>query len=352
MTWLGRPLALDWIECYYSVSSLAVNLDVPETRMRKKILVSKGLPHQALDLLRDEDVDYNGFERALPKAELIARLRGREGLICQIVDTVDDEVLASESLRVVANIAVGFNNIDVAAARRRGIVVTNTPDVLTETTADFTWALLMAVARRVVEADAFVRSGQWGTWDFNLLLGADIHGKTLGLLGFGRIGCAVARRAHGFAMRVLYHDALRAEAAVERELGATYAPAADVLAQADFVSLHVPLLPETRHLIDEATLRAMKPTAVLINAARGPIVDEGALVRALREGWIAGAGLDVFEAEPAVHPGLRELRNVVLSPHIASASSDTRVAMATLAVRNCLAVLAGQPPLTPVAVPP
>jgi glyoxylate reductase len=318
--------------------------------MSKKILVSRGLPQAARDLIpSDVDVDYNGFERPLPKAELIERLRGRAGLICQIVDAVDDEVLGSEGLRVVANVAVGYNNIDIAAARRRGIAVTNTPDVLTETTADFAWALLMAAARRVVEADRFVRAGRWKTWDYNLLLGADIHGKTLGVLGFGRIGRAVARRARGFGMRILYSDAVRVDPQVERELGALFTAVPDLLAQSDFVSLHTPLLPETRHLIDERALRGMKKSAILVNAARGPIVDEAALVRALTEGWIAGAGLDVFEREPEVHPGLLALENVALAPHIASASSQTRVDMAVLAVRNCLAVLDGKPPLTPVA---
>jgi len=317
--------------------------------MTTKILVSRGLPAAARDLIpSDIDVDYNGFERALPKQELVSRLKGRQGLICQIVDTVDDDVRSCTGLRVVANVAVGYNNVDIAAARRRGIVVTNTPDVLTETTADFAWALLMAAARRVVEADSFVRSGQWKTWDYNLLLGADVYGKTLGVLGFGRIGRAVARRARGFDMRILYHDAVRVEPRVESELGAVFTPMTDVLAQSDFVSLHTPLLPETRHLINEQALRTMKKSAILINAARGPIMDEDALVRALTEGWIAGAGLDVFEREPEIHAGLLPLKNVVIAPHIASASSQTRVAMATLAVRNCLAVLNGQPPLTPV----
>ena len=317
--------------------------------MTTKILVSRGLPTAARDLIpSDIDVDYNGFERGLPKQELVSRLKGRQGLICQIVDTVDDDVLSCTGLRVIANVAVGYNNIDIAAARRRGIVVTNTPDVLTETTADFAWALLMAAARRVVEADSFVRSGQWKTWDYNLLLGADVYGKTLGVLGFGRIGRAVARRARGFDMRILYHDAVRVEPGVESELGAIFTPMTDVLARSDFVSLHTPLLPETRHLINEQALRTMKKSAILINAARGPIMDENALVRALTEGWIAGAGLDVFEREPKIHAGLLPLKNVVVAPHIASASSQTRVAMATLAVRNCLAVLNGQPPLTPV----
>ena len=318
--------------------------------MAKKILISRGLPTAARELIPPSvEVDYNGFERALSKDELLSKLSGCQGLICQIVDSIDEDVLATPGLRVVSNIAVGYNNIDVAAARRRGVVVTNTPDVLTETTADFAWALLMAAARRVVEADRFARSGAWKTWDYNLLLGHDVHGKTLGILGFGRIGRALARRALGFRMRVLYHDAVRAEPAAEREAGAIFTPFPDVLAQSDFVSVHTPLLPETRHLIDERALRAMKRTAIVVNAARGPVIDEAALVRALGEGWIAGAGLDVFEHEPAIHPGLLPLANVVLAPHIASGSRETRLAMATLAVRNCLAVLDGQPPLTPVA---
>jgi len=281
----------------------------------------------------------------------MARLKGKEGLICQITDTIDDEVLAAApDLKVVSNIAVGYNNIDVTAARRRNIVVTNTPDVLTETTADFAWALLMAAARRVVEADAYTRSGQWRRWQWDLLWGLDVYGKTLGVLGFGRIGRAVARRALGFNMRVLYHDTVRADTAVERELRATHVGKETLLAESDFVTLHTLLTPETRHLIDERALRLMKKSAILVNAARGPIVDEAALVRALTEKWIAGAGLDVFEEEPRVHPGLLALtQHVVLAPHLASASFDTRIAMATLAVKNCLAVLEGKPPLTPVA---
>jgi glyoxylate reductase len=318
--------------------------------MAKSVLVSNVLPKEALDLIpKDISVDYNSTDTPLPKSQLLTRLKGKDGLICHIVSAIDEEVLAATpTLKVVANVAVGYNNIDVAAARRRGVVVTNTPDVLTETTADFAWALLMAAARRVVEADRFARSGQWQRWQWDLLWGADVHGKTLGVLGFGRIGRAVARRASGFDMRVLYHDAIRPEPAVERELRATYAEPETILREADFVTLHTPLLPETRHLISERTLRLMKRTAILVNAARGPIVDEAALVRALKEGWIAGAGIDVFEDEPRIHPGLPPLPNVVLAPHIASASRDTRIAMATLAVRNCLAVLDGQPALTPV----
>jgi glyoxylate reductase len=316
----------------------------------KSLLVSNALPGEALRLIPgDASVDYNDSLDALPKPELIARLRGKDGLICHIISSIDDEVLAAApTVKVVANVAVGYNNIDVAAAHRRGVVVTNTPDVLTETTADFAWALLMATARRVVEADHFARSGQWHRWQWDLLLGADVHGKTLGLVGFGRIGRAVARRALGFNMRVLYQDAVGADVAVERELSVSRKELEAVLREADFVSLHTPFLPETRHLMNERTLRLMKKSAILVNASRGPVVDEAALVRALQEGWIAGAGLDVFEEEPKIHPGLIPLTNVVLAPHIASASSDTRVAMATLAVRNCLAVLEGKPPLTPV----
>ena len=318
----------------------------------KSILVSRGCEPDALALIpKDIEVDCNGAAEALPKQDLIGRLKGKHGLICQITDTIDDEVLAaSPHLKVVSNIAVGYNNIDVAAAKRRNIVVTNTPDVLTETTADFAWALLMAAARRVVEADAYARSGQWKRWQWDLLWGVDVHGKTLGVLGFGRIGRAVARRAQGFNMRILYHDTVRADAAAERELRATYVDKDTLFAEADFVTIHTLLTPDTRHLVDARLLRSMKKTAIVVNAARGPIVDEAALVQALTEKWIAGAGLDVFEEEPQIHSGLLGLKErVVLAPHLASASYDTRLAMATLAVKNCLAVLDGKPALTPVA---
>ena len=318
--------------------------------MPKSILISNVLPEQALRLIPSAiSVEFNDSDQPLPKAELIRRLKGKDGLICHIISTVDEEVFAAApGLKVVSNVAVGFNNIDVVAARRRGVVVTNTPDVLTETTADFAWALLIAAARRVVEADQFARSGQWTRWQWDLLWGNDVHGKTLGIIGFGRIGRAVARRALGFGMRVLYHDAVRADRGTEQELNASYAEPELLLRESDFVSLHTLYSPETRHLINERNLRLMKRTAILVNAARGPIVDEAALVRALTEGWIAGAGLDVFEDEPKIHPGLLGLKNVTLAPHIASASLDTRLAMATLAVRNCLAVLDGKPAITAV----
>src|SRR5207253_3435183 len=298
--------------------------------MAKSILVSNVLPAEALGIIpREVTVDYNDTEAGLSKTELIARLRGKDGLICHIISKIDDEVLAAApTVKVVANVAVGYNNIDVVAARRRGVVVTNTPDVLTETTADFAWALLMATARRVVEADGYVRAGKWHRGEFRRLLGGDVHGKTLGVIGCGRIGRAVARRALGFDMRVVYCDTVRADRAAEAELRATFVDKAVLLRESDFVTLHCLLTPETRHLIDAEALRAMKPTAYLINAARGPIVDEAALVRALTERWIAGAGLDVFEAEPTVYPGLLGLDNVVLAPHIASASEATRQKMA------------------------
>jgi len=319
--------------------------------MPKRILISNTLPREALGVIpSDVDVDYHDSELAFSKAELIKRLQGRGGLVCHILSTIDEEVLAAvPGLRVVCNVAVGFNNIDVAAARRHGVVVTNTPDVLTETTADFAWALLMAAGRRVVEADRYVRAGEWQSWKWGLLWGTDVHGKTLGVVGFGRIGRAMARRAQGFGMRVLYHDAVRADPAVEGELNARATDLETLLRESDYVTLHTLLTPDTRHLINERTLRLMKRSAVLVNASRGPVVDEPALVRALTEGWIAGAGLDVFEDEPNIHPGLLPLANVTLAPHIGSASLETRIAMATLAIRNCLAVLDGKPPLTPVS---
>ncbi len=314
------------------------------------LLISRSLPDQAIARARSRaDVDLHKGDKPLGKADLIARLKGCQGLVCLITDAIDSQVLdACPDLKVVSNVAVGFNNIDVAAATKRGVVVTNTPDVLTETTADFAWTLLMATARRVVEADRYVREGKFTQWEFMVLLGGDVSGKTLGIIGFGRIGRAMARRALGFDMRVLYQDAVAADSAAERELKATRSDTATLLRESDFVTIHTPLLPETRHLINAESLKTMKKTAYLVNASRGPVVDEAALVQALKEGWIAGAGLDVFEEEPKVHPGLLDLPNAVLAPHIASASSETRVKMATLAVDNCLAVLEGTTPPTPV----
>ncbi len=314
------------------------------------VLISRLLPEPAVALARSRaEVDAYDVDGAMPRPDLLERLQGKQGLICVISEAVDQALLdASPELRVVSNVAVGYNNVDVAACTKRGVVVTNTPDVLTDTTADFAWTLLMATARRVVEADRYVRDGRFEQWEYMVLLGGDIHGKTLGVVGFGRIGRAMARRARGFGMRVLYQDAVAADAATEHELNATRVDLATLLRESDFVTLHTPLIPETRHLINADSLKTMKKTAYLINAARGPVVDEGALVSALKEGRIAGAGLDVFEGEPRVHPGLVELSNVVLAPHIASGSLETRLKMATLAVENCLAVLEGKTPPTPV----
>lgn len=313
---------------------------------KPKVYVTRLLPGEALSRLEGEcEVEVNPEERAPTKEEIIEHVRDKDGLLCLLTDKVDSEVMDSApNLKVISNYAVGFDNIDVKAATERGIVVTNTPGVLTETTADLAWALLMAVARRIVEADKFTREGKFKGWSPTLLLGSDVYGKTLGIIGFGRIGRAVARRAKGFEMRVLYYDIERAPEEVERELNAQYVDLEALLKEADYISIHAPLTPETHHMIGERELKMMKPTAYLINTARGPIVDERALVRALKEGWIAGAALDVYENEPELTPGLAELPNVVLAPHIGSASAETRTKMAEMAVSNLLSVLKGERP--------
>lgn len=312
-----------------------------------RIYVTRRLPDAALALLRSQaDVTlWPTDEVPPPREELLGQIRDKDGLLCLLTDLIDTAVLdAAPRLRVVSNYAVGFDNIDVAAATERGIAVTNTPGVLTETTADFAFALMLSAARRVVEADRYTRAGKWRSWEPMLLLGQDLYGATLGLVGLGRIGAAVARRARGFDMSILYHDVIRREG-LESELGLRYAPLEEVLRQADFVSVHVPLTPRTRHLIGEAQLRVMKQTAILVNTARGAIVDTSALYRALVEGWIGGAGLDVFEVEPVSpdHP-LLAVECAVLAPHIASASVATRTKMALIAADNLLRTLAGSPP--------
>lgn len=311
-----------------------------------RILVTKRVFPEAVELLRrDFDVDYNGTDRVLPAGELVERARGAAAVVSQLTDRLGADVIAQlDGVRVIANVAVGYDNIDVAAATARGIAVTNTPGVLTETTADFAFALLMAAARRIPEAHAFVHSGQWRTWIIDLLAGQDVHGATLGIFGLGRIGAAVARRGRGFGMRILYCDDRPAPPELERELEARRVTKEKLLRESDFVSLHVPLTPATRHLIGAAELALMKPTAVLINTARGPVVDEAALADVLEKRTIWAAGLDVFEQEPTVHPKLLGLPNVVLAPHIASASFATRRRMSLMAAENAIAALSGRRP--------
>ncbi|MDR7435099.1 MAG: D-glycerate dehydrogenase [Armatimonadota bacterium] len=318
---------------------------------KPKVYVTRRLPGEAMDLLYQRtQVTVWGEDAVPPPKEVIKReVADAEGLISLVTDPIDAEVMdAAPKLRVISNYAVGYDNIDIPAATARGIVVTHTPGVLTETVADFTFALILAAARRVVEADRFTREGKWKSWEPMLFLGQDVYGATLGLVGLGRIGSAVARRAKGFNMRVLYYDVVRRED-LERELGLEFTDLPTLLRESDFVSIHTPLTPETRHLIGAKELNLMKPTAILINTARGPIVDTIALAHALRERRIWAAGIDVFETEPVPpdHP-LLQLDNVVVAPHIASASIATRTKMALLAVENLLSVLEGRVPPHPV----
>ena len=283
-------------------------------------------------------------EHELPVAELARLVADVEAIIPMGAHPIPEPVIAAAPrLRIVAVAAVGYNIVDVAAATRRSILVTNTPGVLTETTADMAWALMLGVARRVPESDRFVRAGKWTGVYWSQLMGADVHGTTLGIIGLGRIGQAIARRAQGFGMRVLYHKRTP-DPEAERRVGAEYRAKADLLREADFVVLSIPLTEETRHLIGAAELALMKPTAFLVNVARGPVVDEAALVEALRSKRIAGAGLDVFEEEPTIHPGLLGLENLALTPHIGSASGATRRRMATRAAENCVAAFEGHRP--------
>jgi glyoxylate reductase len=314
--------------------------------MKPKVFVSRRIPQEGLDVvLAACDVEVNGDDDHLSQTELIDRVKGHDGLLCLLTDDINDAILgASPQLKVVANVAVGYNNIDVQAATRRRIIITNTPGVLDDTTADFTWCLLLASARRLAESERYARAGRYTGWGIMLLCGQDVFGKTIGICGLGRIGRGVAKRARGFEMRILYTDALRAPADVERELGAQFVDKEMLFREADFVTLHVPLLPETHHYVSMRELKLMKKTAHLINASRGPVVDEAALVQALRERWIAGAGLDVYEHEPQMAPGLMDLDNVTLAPHIASASVETRTKMAVMAATNLVEALQGRKP--------
>jgi glyoxylate reductase len=289
-------------------------------------------------------MDYWTPPERISREELLKRVADKEGLICLLTEKVDEELLsAAPKLRIASTVSVGYDNIDPAACTKHKVVATNTPGVLDDTTADFAWTLLMAVARRLVEGDTLARSGNWTGWDLDQLVGADVWGKTLGIVGFGRIGKAMARRALGFQMKVIYADEKQAPEPVEKELRAEYRGMNSLLAEADFVSLHVPLLPETRGMFDGPRFHKMKPTAYLINTSRGAVVDEAALVHALESGKIAGAALDVFENEPFIHPGLKR-PNVVLAPHIASASIETRTKMACMAAENVVALFKGKQP--------
>jgi glyoxylate reductase len=315
---------------------------------RPRVFVSRVIPDAGLRLLREHaDVTVWPHDRPPRRDELIAECKQKDALVCLLTEKVDASVLAAmPTVRIVANVAVGFDNLDVGAGTAAGVVMTNTPGVLDETTADLAFALLMTCARRLVEGDRLMRTGTWGGWGILQLLGQDVHHATLGIVGFGRIGRALARRAAGFSMSVVYADAIPAPQQVEKELGVRRVPMDELLASADFVSLHVPLMPETHHLIDAAALRAMKRTAILINTSRGSVVEEAALVSALRDRTIAAAGLDVYEFEPKVSPELLTLPNVVVLPHIGSASVATRDKMAEIAVKNVIAFFAGERPQT------
>jgi glyoxylate reductase len=317
-----------------------------------RIVVTRRIPEPALELLRGAgDVWLSPHDRPMTTAELHAAVAGADAVVTLLHDRVDDAFLdaAGPSLRVVANVAVGYDNIDVPACGRRGVAATNTPGVLVDATADIAMALILMSTRRLGEAERMVREGGTWSWSMFFMLGAGLQGKTLGIVGLGQIGAATARRARAFGMGIAYAGRRRADAALESELGAAMLDLDELLATADVVSLHTPLSDVTRHLIDARRLALMKPTAHLVNTSRGPVVDEAALAAALRAGTIAGAGLDVFEREPEIDPGLRGLENVVLIPHLGSATIETRTAMGVLAAQNAVAVLAGKPPVTPIA---
>lgn len=316
--------------------------------MKPKVLVTRRIPDEGMKLIEGKfDLDINEEDRVLTKQEIIKRLKGKDALLCLLTDAIDKEVIESNpKIKIISNYAVGFNNVDVATATKHKIPVTNTPGVLTETTADLAFALLMSTARRVVESDKFAREGKFKGWAPMLFLGRDVYGKSLGILGLGRIGQAMAKRAvKGFEMKILYHDIKRDES-FEKEFNAKFVSKETLLKESDFVSLHVPLIEETKHYIGEKELSMMKKTAILINTSRGPVVDEAALAKALKEKEIFAAGLDVFEEEPKIHPGLIGLDNVVIVPHIASASVETRGKMAEMAAKNLILIMEGKKPLS------
>ncbi len=314
--------------------------------MKPRIFVTRALPDVVTAALKKRfALEINRRDRPVSRLELLRGVKKADGLIAMLSDTIDGRLIeAAPRLRVIANYAVGYNNIDLAAAGRRRIVVTNTPGVLTETTADLAWTLMLAVARRLPEGEAMIRLDRWTAWAPTQLVGRDVHGKTLGLIGFGRIGRAVAKRAEGFSMEVRYYQRHRLSSMEERRLRVRYCPLARLLKESDFVSLHLPLNSDSSHLIDRAALRLMKPTAYLINTARGPVVDESALIDALEHKRIAGAGFDVYEREPHVPARLRRLKNVVLLPHLGSATQETRTRMGMMVLENLTAFFAGKKP--------
>ncbi|WP_431106732.1 2-hydroxyacid dehydrogenase [Variovorax paradoxus] len=322
---------------------------------KPKILVARAIFPETIERLSQHfEVESNQSDESWSKEQLIARLKGKEGAFTTGSERIDAAVLdACPDLKICANMAVGYNNFDVEAMAAHGVLGTNAPDVLTETTADFGFALLMATARRITESEHFLRAGKWQKWSFDMFAGSDIHGSTLGIIGMGRIGQGIAKRgAHGFGMKVVYHNRSRLEASLEAECKASYASKEELLKTADHVVLVVPYSPASHHTIGAAEIALMKPTATLVNIARGGIVDDAALAVALREKRIAAAGLDVFEGEPKVHPDLLTVPNVVLTPHIASATVPTRRAMADLAADNLIAWFSGKGPLTPVTPVP
>ncbi|MBZ4687303.1 MAG: glyoxylate reductase [Clostridia bacterium] len=312
---------------------------------RAKVFVTREIPAAGLDMLKERyDVEVNPYDRPLTKEEIIAGVKGKDALLPLLTDIIDAEVMdANPNLKIIADYAVGYNNIDIEEATKRGIPVSNTPGVLTETTADLAWLLMMAVARRLGECERYLRTKEFKGWGPMFLLGTDVYGKTLGIIGMGRIGKAMAKRAKGFDMRVIYYNSSGAiSEEEEKRLEAMYYPLEDLLKEADFVSLHVPLTKGTRHLIGEKELELMKETAYIINTARGPVIDEKALIAALKEKKIAGAGLDVFENEPLVPKELLQMENVVLAPHVGSATLETRSRMAVMAAQNIIAALNGE----------
>jgi gluconate 2-dehydrogenase len=317
---------------------------------KPKILVTREVFDETIGYLGQHvDVDANQDDIPFDPPTLARRAADKDGIICALTDRIDDALLAAcPQLKVVANMAVGYNNIDVPACTARGVQVTNTPGVLDDSTADLAWTLLLATARRLTEAEAYVRAGDWKGWHLKQLLGIDVHHATLGIIGMGRIGQVIAKRAAGFDMQVLYYNRTRLNVAIEERLGARCVDKNQLLAQSDFVVLQAPYSPETHHLIGAAELKRMKPTAILINSTRGGVVDDAALIEALKNGTIRAAGLDVFEGEPKLNPGFLELKNVVLAPHIGSSTEATRRAMAMTAATNAVAVVTGKEPPNPV----